>query len=84
MVQVSFEGSEHVSSLIIVSYDGLVTHTILVDLAVGLHRGVVGQVSGEDGDVCLRKGLIAFISIGRGLIFKIQILVCLYGQLFPM
>ena len=59
----SFEGSEHVSGVLIVSYDGLVPGSILVDLAVWPHRGVVGQVGGEDGNVCLRRGHIAFISI---------------------
>ena len=49
----SFEGSKHIPGLIIVSYDGLVTNSILVDLAIGLDGGVVKQVSGQDGDVRL-------------------------------
>ena len=68
-----FEGSEHVSGLIIVSYDGFISGSILVDLAplwclIRLHRGVKGQLRAEDGDICLVvEGLGVYSSNDAGL-----------------
>ena len=52
---VSFERSEHIFSLIIISYDGFVPCSILVDLAIGLDGVVERQVGAEDGDVPLAE-----------------------------
>ena len=51
----SFEGSEHFPSQIVVSYDSLVPLSILVDLAIGLNSGVKHQVTRQDGDIGLAE-----------------------------
>ena len=52
---VSFEGSEHISGEIVVGYDGFIPLSILVDLSIGLDRGVKHHLTGHDGDIALAQ-----------------------------